>query len=240
MSKQPYYLAYEKRYQTVYSAGAERWGHSPDEPELLSTLTEWVNLHNLKGKRVIEFACGEGAAGVILSQLGCIYHGVDIAPSAVGKARLAIKDFPNATVSVLDMVNDKVNGEFDAAIDIMGFHMLITDGDRKKYLANVYNALKSGAPMLFYKESYRLDAYEGAVNTYEEWLAITGDDYETPQVRRILDSDVTVEVPLTPARAHTKNGYINELNGAGFVVDDFVEMEINYQNPHSATIYVHK
>lgn len=27
MEKQPYYMAYESRYQTVYEAGAERWGH---------------------------------------------------------------------------------------------------------------------------------------------------------------------------------------------------------------------
>ena len=77
MSNKPYYLAYEKRYQTVFSAGVKRWGHSPDDSELLATITEWVKQNNLSGKRVLEFACGEGATGVILSKLGCIYHGVD-------------------------------------------------------------------------------------------------------------------------------------------------------------------
>ena len=68
MSRSPYYLAYEKRYQTVYSAGASRWGHSPDDADLVSTLSEWVAVNNLTGKRVIEYACGEGAAGVILAR----------------------------------------------------------------------------------------------------------------------------------------------------------------------------
>ena len=26
---EPYYNAYEKRYQAVFSAGVKRWGHSP-------------------------------------------------------------------------------------------------------------------------------------------------------------------------------------------------------------------
>ncbi|MCL2407921.1 MAG: hypothetical protein FWC95_08330 [Defluviitaleaceae bacterium] len=81
MNKDPYYLAYEKRYKATYAAGAARWGHPSDEPGLFHTLSEWALKHGLidLGKRVIEFACGEGGSGVILSRLGCIYHGVDIA-----------------------------------------------------------------------------------------------------------------------------------------------------------------
>ena len=138
------------------------------------------------------------------------------------------------------MVREKVEGEFDAAIDVMGYHMLITDDDRQKYLANVIAASRPGAPMLFYKESYRRDAYDGSVRSYEEWLTITGDDYVTPQVRRVMHSDITVNVPLVPGRARTKDGYMREFGCAGFIVDDFQEMEINEQNPYSATIWVHK
>ena len=118
--KDPYYLAYEKRYQAAYAAGVERWGHAPGEPELLAALGEWVERHGLKGKRVLEFASGEGASGVILSRLGCVYHGVDIAPSAVEKTRAAIAGFPGASVSLLDMVNEKVEGEFDGCLDCLG------------------------------------------------------------------------------------------------------------------------
>ncbi|MCL2776313.1 MAG: hypothetical protein FWD71_23670 [Oscillospiraceae bacterium] len=67
MPNKPYYLAYEARYKKVYEAGFERWGHSPDDEELIAYLTEWVNKYNLQGKRIIEFACGEGASGEILS-----------------------------------------------------------------------------------------------------------------------------------------------------------------------------
>ena len=67
MIKEPYYLAYEKRYKAVYEAGADHWGHSPDNEVLKETLKNWVNSNNLRGKRIIEFACGEGACGVVLS-----------------------------------------------------------------------------------------------------------------------------------------------------------------------------
>ena len=240
MSKEPYYLAYERRYRAVYAAGASRWGHDPEETELLQTLTAWVTEHELGGKRVLEFACGEGAAGVILSQLGCIYHGVDIAPSAVEKARQALAEYPTASVSVLDMVHESVSGTFDAAIDIMGFHMLISDADRCLYLQNALSALKPGAPMLFYKESYDEAAYEEEVASYEDWLRITGNDYDTPQLRRVLDSDIEVAIPLVPGRSRSKAGYLREFSEAGFIVDGFKEMELNEQNPYSATIWVHK
>ena len=90
MEKEPYYWAYEKRYQAVYEAGISRWGHSPEDAVLYKTLKTWVETNGLQGKKVIEFACGEGACGVILSKLGCIYRGFDISPSAIEKAKEAL------------------------------------------------------------------------------------------------------------------------------------------------------
>ena len=40
--KEPYYMAYEKRYQTVFSAGAKCWGHTPNDDVLYNTLKTWV------------------------------------------------------------------------------------------------------------------------------------------------------------------------------------------------------
>lgn len=61
-----YYHDYEKRYRTVFAAGAACWGHSPDDEWLCATLSKWVDANRLKGKQIIEFAFGEGACGVIL------------------------------------------------------------------------------------------------------------------------------------------------------------------------------
>lgn len=236
----PYYTAYEKRYKKVYAAGAALWGHPPDDETLLKALSKWVDDNGLRGKRIIEFACGEGSCGIILSKLGCIYHGVDIAPSAVKKAKTVLAGHPYAAVTQLDMVNERPAGEYDAALDVMGLHMLVTDCDRQKYLKNVHASLRDGAPALFFRESYRADAYEGVVGSFDEWKQISGCDYDTPEEREVMGSGIKVSIPLVPARARTKDGYINEMAAAGFIVDDFVEMDINMQCPYSASIYAHK
>ncbi len=241
----PYYTAYEKRYQAVYSAGAERWGHSPDDEILYNTLKIWVEENGLKGKKVIEYACGEGACGVILSELGCFYHGVDIAPSAIEKSNKLLEKYPDAKCEVLDMVKECVNEKYDAALDCMGLHMLITDSDRKSYLQNVFKSLNIGAPMLLFRESYRKDGvYRGIVNSIEEWLQITGDDYNTPHLRQVHnvkdDKNIEVFIPFVPARARDKKGYVEELEGAGFDVEQFVEMDASASIVLSASIYIRK
>ena len=240
-----YYMAYEKRYQTVFSAGAERWGHSPKDEVLYHTLKLWVEKNGLRGKSVIEYACGEGACGVILSELGCVYHGVDISPSAITKSKEILKKYPNATVEVLDMVKASVKEKYDAALDCMGLHMLITDDDRRDYLKNAYDSLKENAPMLFFRESYRKDGiHHGLVNTIEEWENITGEDYKTPQLRRVGSAEggdiKEVWIPLIPARAKDKNGYTEEFENMGFDVEHLIEMDVSAAIPHSVTIYVRK
>lgn len=244
---EPYYMAYEKRYRAVFAAGVKRWGHSPDDRILADTLEQWVDANHLRGKRIIEYACGEGACGVILSRLGCIWHGVDVSPAAVEKAREAVRDCPNASVSVLDMVRDTVSGEYDAALDCMGFHMLVTDQDRSTYLKNAWNSLKDGAPMLFFRQSYRSEespeaVYKGTVHSITEWEAVTGSDYSTPQLRRTSTEDGTAEVfiPLVPARANDREGYTEEMTRAGFTVERFTEMPESEAIRYAASIYVRK
>ena len=244
MPEKPYYLAYENRYKKVYDAGVERWGHSPDDENIKGTIKKWIGDNRLHGRRIIEFACGEGACGIILSELGCIYHGVDISPTVVEKARKAVSSYPNAKVSLLDMVNGQIPGIYDAAIDIMGLHMLILNKDRERYLKNVIDCLISGAPVLFCHESYRADAdtSQTEIESIEQWVEITGDDYQTPKLFEVYQNDKVLEVniPLLPARAKNREGYINEFTAAGFVVDDFIEMEKNENIIYSASIFAHK
>ena len=161
------------------------------------------------------------------------------------KSRKLLENYPNATVEVLDMVKDKIDRKFDAAIDCMGLHMLITDNDRKSYLENAYNSLKENAPMLFFRESYRESGtYLGVVNSADEWVKITGDDYNTPQLRQVQNSKdgsvVEVYIPLVPARAKDKNGYTEEFENIGFKVEKFVCMEDSTAIPYSASIFVRK
>ena len=245
--KEPYYMAYEKRYRAVLEAGADHWGHSEGDPVLRETLKNWVEENGLTGKKIVEFACGEGACGVILSELGCIYQGYDISPTAVEQAKKALSAYPNASVDALDMVKEKAAGTYDAALDCMGLHMLVTDGDRAAYLQNARQVLRDGAPMLFFREAYRNglggeSAYKGSVSSFDEWKAISGSDYDTPQVRTATSETGTVEVliPLVPARAKDREDYIEEMERAGFAVENFIEMADSDAIPYSVSVYVRK
>lgn len=237
-----YYKKYEERYQAVYAAGADMWGYSPDDETLNDYLTKWVNAHKLQGKSVLETCCGEGGAGVILSKLGCVYHGFDTAPSALETAKRLLSSCESASVELLDLVQEPIQGQYDAAFDAMGFHMLLTDADRAAYLKNVCQALKPGAPMLFFREAYREDAYEGKVTSCEQWIEIVGGGYDKPETKHAKKGSEMVEVmiPRMPGRYKNEAGYRKELTDAGFVIDDF-QLDSGWKGAKPfACIWVHK
>ena len=99
--------------------------------------------------------------------------------------------------------------------------------------------------MLFFRESYRKDGtYRGIVNSVEEWAQITGEDYDTPQLRLVRNADngsmMEIFVPILPARAKDKKQYVDELNKIGFYIEKFIEMNVFNAIPYSASIYVRK
>lgn len=238
MGNMEYYKAYEKRYQAVEKANIELWGNSEKDTVLADTLKKWVNDNGLKGKHVIEFACGEGSCGILLSELGVIYCGVDIAPTAVKKSKERLARFPSARVELLDMVKEAPKERFDAALDVMGFHMLVTDSDRKHYLEHAYSCLSDHAPMLFFRESYSEKAEVPKVENFADFQNITGSDYETPQKRMVNGKEVMI--PLLPARARSEAGYVAEFEAAGFTVEAFERSKENGSILYSADIYVRK
>ena len=122
----------------------------------------------------------------------------------------------------------------------MGFHILITDQDRMRYLNNVYQCLAPGGPMLLYRQAYRADAYEGPIDNYEQWTALMGIDYETAEKRqaRSGDSFVDVMIPRIAGRGRSETGYRKELTDAGFIVDVFEAG--TPEEPYRASIWAHK
>ena len=241
-----YYKKYEQRYQAVYAAGADLWGYTPDNADLKQIITDFVTAHKLPGKTVLELCCGEGSSGVILSELGCKYHGVDVAPSALETAKHQLAPYPEASVALVDLTADPIPGQYDAAFDSMGFHMLLTDRDRAAYLKNVYNALKPGAPFLLFRQTYVEDAYEGPVSSYDQWMEIVGGGFDgavQKYAKKTTDhgtKKVPVMIPRMPGRGRSETGYRNEFEAAGFTVDDFqVECGWNGVRPF-ASIWLHK
>ena len=40
MDNKPYYYAYENRYQKIFEAGIEHWGHTPDDEILFGAMNK--------------------------------------------------------------------------------------------------------------------------------------------------------------------------------------------------------
>ena len=74
---------YEDRYKRVYAAGARFWEAPLPTEELVNFLDEWKPI---RGK-VVEFGCGEGRDSIFLARSGYHVTGIDIAPSAIERAR---------------------------------------------------------------------------------------------------------------------------------------------------------
>jgi SAM-dependent methyltransferase len=224
----PYYTAYDERYQAAYQQGADHWGHLQLEKEVNSLISGYVNRFKLAGKRVVEFGCGDGWIGKLFAGLGCIYEGYDISPVAVEKAKVNLGDCLNAQALVKDVVLDELpSNVFDAGVEVQFIHILITDKDRKKYLQNVYRCLKPGSLFYLIHDIYRDDAYEGVIDSYEQWLKLTSYDVETPQLRTAYKkgAEIPVFVPLIAARARTERDYRKEMEEAGLEVLEFMVVE---------------
>jgi len=206
----------------------------PIEEEVRGILGRFVERFGLVGKKVVEFGCGEGWAGLVFARLGCIYRGYDIAPSALQKATALLSGYAHAEACLQDVVlGGFPRDAFDAGVDVACLHMLVTDADRQKYLANVYGCLRPGAPMHFLHLRYRDDVYQGEVMDYEQWLRITGEDVDTPrEMPAVKDGrDFAVMIPCIAARPRSESGYRRELTEAGFEVIEFERAE-KWGNAH--------
>lgn len=223
----PYYTAYDKRYRAVYAQGVEYWSAFPEESAAVkSDVRRFLSEANVQpGARVIEFGCGEGSVGVLVAGMGYSYTGVDIAESAIEKARARLAKFGDRVrLHVADILNLAAfsDASFDAALDVSCLHMLVVDADRQRYLREAHRLLKPGAPMLFCKECCRADAKAEVVESYEQWLRLSREDVDTPQTRDAWqDGRVKkVRLPCIAARARSQEQYRAELEGAGFAFEN--------------------
>ena len=233
-----YYESYEERYQAVEKAGIPLWGHSEENGAMLKILAEWVEKNHLAGKRILDFACGEASAGIILSRLGCQYTGVDISETVVQKARKRLCPFPHAQILHLDMTKESPAGIFDAALDCSGFHMLVTDEDRMNYLHNAHQCLAPHAPYLFLDISYQDPEPPGPIDSIEQWAKLMNQNYETPEKRTLGGREVYLRT--LPARGRSRQGYEQELTQAGFSMDSCIISNRIGGIPSGCIIHAHK
>jgi len=222
----PYYTAYDKRYRAVYAQGVEYWTACPAELAAAeSDVRRFLSEANVPpGARLIEFGCGEGFVGALAAAIGYDYTGVDIAGSAIDKARARLAAFGDRVhLHVADILDLSAfsSASFDAGLDVSTLHMLVLDADRRRYLREAHRLLKPGAAMLFCRERCQPDAPADWVESYEQWLRLSGDDVDTPEVREAWQDGraVTVRIPRIAARARSPEQYGAEVEAAGFALE---------------------
>jgi 2-polyprenyl-3-methyl-5-hydroxy-6-metoxy-1,4-benzoquinol methylase len=122
----PYYTAYEKRYQSIYSQGVDFWSNFPEEINGIKSILN-LFLSQFSGRNninLIEFGCGEGYTAGIVAEMGIIYTGIDISESAINKAR---KRWNNKNINFIvgDLTDSSVISEnsYDIGLDISALHM---------------------------------------------------------------------------------------------------------------------
>jgi len=225
-----YYRAYEDRYRAVYSQGVKYWSDFPREvQEDLAGLDSFLDFAKARPgvHRILEAGCGEGHLAVRIAQKGFDYLGIDLAPSALEKARLRLKEagLEGRAQFVLHDVTDLLflpGGSFDLAVDNKLLHMLVVDEDRQRYLAGLRRVLKPGSYVMF-NEVYREGVYSGPVHSFEQYLSIFKEDLVTSEERTAYNEgkEVKVRIPRVPARPKDLPGYAREMEENGFRIVHF-------------------
>ena len=220
-----YYQSYEERYKDVYSQGVKYWSGFPWEVvEDLAGLDAFLEFSGaLPGThRILEPGCGEGHLALSVAQKGFEYLGVDLAPSAVEKARQRLDEAGLGEYAkfllrdATDLSFLPANG-FDLALDSKFLHMLVVDQDRDRYLATLHAALKPGSYLMF-SEIYRDGAYDGPVTSFEQYVEVFRPDLTTIEERTAYNgnTEVKVRIPRVPARPKDRVGYTKEMERSGF------------------------
>jgi ubiquinone/menaquinone biosynthesis C-methylase UbiE len=205
---------YEDRYRRVYSAGARFW----ETPIPTEELADFVRERDVsKGSRVIEFGCGEGRDSIFLAKLGFKVTAVDVAPSAINRAREWAQeegvnvDFQVNDATALKGIPDKV---FELGVNVGCLLMFPEHGDRRKHFSEAFRVLKPAA--LYFLCNM-------AVLTREEVEREFGEKYSWPRVGDLTPRKIIVDgeekeilLPIIAGHGFTKEELFKELSEAGF------------------------
>jgi SAM-dependent methyltransferase len=208
---------YEDRYRRVYEAGARFWEDPVPTEELASFIDEWKPPRG----SVIEFGCGEGRDAIFLARLGYRVTGVDIAPSAIGRARDWAQEEGVEAEFVVGDVRDLLDlpaDHYDLGVNVGCLHMFTDPEDRLRHLREAFRVLRSGALYFFLNK--------GGGEAGEAFDRF-GPGWRPPEVGEMRPRKITVDgeemeimLPIIAGYSFTGEEAERELESAGFTVID--------------------
>ena len=217
---------YEDRYKRVYAAGARFWETPIPTEELVNFLDEWKPI---RGK-VVEFGCGEGRDSIFLARSGYDVTGIDIAPSAIDRARIWAReedveiDFRVGDATALSGIPDN---HFDLGVNIGCLQMFPDLGDRSRHLNEARRVLKPNALYFF------LNMGGG---TKEEAVERFDPDWTPPMVGELRPRKIMVEggekeimLPIIAGHGFQEEELEREFSVSGFTI---VDIQRKKTRPH--------
>jgi SAM-dependent methyltransferase len=225
-----YYCLYERNYQVAYAAGDAFFKERVDWE---STLGPALELLARTGRRptethVLDVGCGDGTIALALAQAGYAYTGIDVAPSAICRAR------ERAAAAGADVrfvcgdalcLSGALAGRFDVVLDVRCYHMLVLDQDRRRHLGQVAQALAVGGHLVML-EDHDEAALEACVSSFAAYRVATGQDEVEyrPKRRSFLRRRASGKVCIVE-RPVRQRQYVSELTQAGYTLDYLNELE---------------
>lgn len=129
-------------------------------PNLDPDIEKFLTNLNLTTGNVLDIGTGPGTQAIILAERGFQVTATDLSETAIQKAAAKVQGKGlNISWQQDDILNSKLQGEFDVIIDRGCFHVLPPES-REKYFDLVYDLLKPKAYLLLKCFCY-LEAREG-------------------------------------------------------------------------------
>jgi SAM-dependent methyltransferase len=171
-------------YELGYRCFRMPWETGP-RPELVQV----VETGRVRPCRSVDLGCGSGANAVFLAQHGFRVTAVDLASSAIARARQRAQA---ANVAIDFVVDDLVQprrlvGPFDFLVDYGTFDDLDARG-RARYVANV-------VPLAGPDSAFPLWCFEWSMRWWEGWIPFFPPPLAPGEAERHFGADFTVERP---------------------------------------------
>ena len=115
------------------------------------SLKLWVDEieKNIKGKKILELACGSGELAIMLAKKGYDIYATDLSSEMIEVANKKTQ-LPNLKFDVMDMNNFDLNETYDAIICFCdSFNYLNNYNEVREMFENVYNHLNSNGVFIF-------------------------------------------------------------------------------------------
>jgi SAM-dependent methyltransferase len=182
-----------------YDLFTERSAYEP----VIAQVEAWALAQGLRGRELLDVACGTGKSFLPLVERGYELTACDISPAMVAEAR---DKAPDAEIIVADMRELPWNGAFDliTCMDDAVNYLLDID-DLSRAIASMADALRPEGILVFDSNTlgtYRTDFAESfdihAGDTYFHWRGEAAPDVEPGA---IVSASMTIEAPGATAES---------------------------------------